>query len=105
MTARLTNTGDRPGADVLQVYAGRPADTTRPARRLVAFQRVERRRPARAPTVVLAIPWDRLRVWDGGGWVLPAGTYALEVGRHSADVISVDLVVDRAATLGHERPS
>ena len=36
-------------------------------------------------------------MWEEGRWVLPAGTYALEVGRHSADVISVDLVVDRAA--------
>ena len=40
-SAALHNTGDRAGADVLQVYAGRTADTTRPARRLVAFARHE----------------------------------------------------------------
>jgi hypothetical protein len=94
VTARLANTGTRPGADVLQVYAGRPADTTRPARRLVAFERVEVDGGGSAE-VVLTIPWDRLRVREDGGWVLPSGTYALEVGRHRADVLSVDLVVDR----------
>jgi beta-glucosidase len=96
VSARLTNTGDRSGADVLQVYAGRPADRSRPARRLVAFQRVELDAGA-STDIVLDIPWDRLRVWEAGAWVLPAGTYALEVGRHSADVLSVDLVVDRAS--------
>jgi beta-glucosidase-like glycosyl hydrolase len=96
VSARLTNTGDRSGADVLQVYAGRPADRSRPARRLVAFQRVELDAGA-STDIVLGIPWDRLRVWEAGAWVLPAGTYALEVGRHSADVLSVDLVVDRAS--------
>ena len=94
VTAQLINTGNRAGADVVQVYAGRKADTTRPARRLVAFRRVELD-PGQRADVTLEVPWDRLRVWDGG-WKLAPGTYTVEVGRHSADVLSVDLTVDRS---------
>jgi hypothetical protein len=95
VTAALTNTGDRDGSHVLQVYAGRPADESRPARRLVAFQRVEVGAGATVP-VVLRIPWDRLQVWDDG-WTLPSGAYVLTVGSHSLDREAVDLIVDRVS--------
>ena len=38
--------------------------------------------------VELRIPWSRLAVRDPSrhAWVLPAGTYVLTVGRHSADL-------------------
>ena len=61
---RSRNTGDRDGTDVVQVYAGRPADTTRPARRLVAFARVEVAGRRRASRSSCAIPWSRLAVRD-----------------------------------------
>ena len=93
VTTRVINTGGRPGADVVQVYAGRKADTTRPGRRLVAFRRVEVD-AGETVEVTLEVPWERLRVWEDGGWVLVPGTYTFEVGRHSADVLSVDLVLD-----------
>lgn len=94
--AQVTNTGQRDGTDVIQLYAGRPADRTRPARRLVGFARVEV--PAGATMdVELRIPWSRLAVRDPDThtWVLPSGTYILTVGRHSADLDAVDLVIDR----------
>jgi beta-glucosidase len=94
VTARLSNTGTRHGADVLQVYAGRKADSTRPARRLVGFHRIELD-AGDSTDVVIDVPWDRLAVREGGRWVVAPGTYSIEVGRHSADVLSVDLVVDR----------
>lgn len=90
------NRGTRAGADVVQVYAGRPADPTRPARRLVAFQRVEV--PAGTHgEVELRIPWSRLAVRDVDRheWTIPTGTYVLTVGRHAADLDAVDLLVDR----------
>jgi beta-glucosidase len=95
--SQVTNTGSRDGADVVQVYAGRPADTSRPARRLVGFARVDVAAGATAD-VELRIPWSRLAVREAAShsWVLPAGTYVLTVGRHSADLDAVDLVVDRA---------
>ncbi len=99
---RLTNTGDRPAPTCCRCTPDARPTPSRPARRLVAFQRVELAAGA-STDVVLAIPWDRLARAEEGGWVLPAGTYALEVGRHSADVSSVDLVVDRARELGNGR--
>ena len=94
--AQLTNTGARDGADVVQVYAGRPADRTRPARRLAAFARVEAAAGATVE-VELRVPWTRLAVRDPATrtWVLPSGTYVLTVGHHSADLDAVDLVIDR----------
>ncbi len=91
------NTGARDGTDVLQVYAGRPADDTRPARRLVAFARVEI--PAGGETTVeLRIPWSRLAVRDSAArtWSIVPGTYLLTIGRHAGDVAAVDLIIDRA---------
>ncbi len=97
LRATLRNTGARAGADVVQVYAGRPADPTRPARRLVAFARVEVDAGAEAP-VELRIPWSRLAIRDLGShsWSVAPGTYVFTVGRHSADLHAVDLVADRA---------
>jgi len=91
--ATVHNTGDRDGTDVVQVYAGRPADTTRPVRRLVAFARVAI--PAGQDAVVeLRIPWSTLAVREAGAWTVAPGTYVLTVGRHSADRDAVDLIVD-----------
>ncbi|MEQ1787267.1 MAG: glycoside hydrolase family 3 C-terminal domain-containing protein, partial [Acidimicrobiales bacterium] len=94
--AVLRNTGGRDGTDVVQVYAGRPADPDRPTRRLVAFARVDVAAGAEAD-VELRVPWTRLAVRDAahGRWTVVPGTYAFTVGRHSADVLSVDLIIDR----------
>jgi beta-glucosidase len=80
----LANTGPLDSADVVQVYGGRPADSTRPARRLLGFARVEVPARQTAP-VAIRVPLERLRVREGGRWVLHPGTYVLSVGRHSAD--------------------
>ena len=95
MRATVQNTGDRDGSDVVQVYAGRPADPTRPARRLVAFARVEVAAGARRGRRARSIPWERLAVREAGAWTIAPGTYVLTVGRHSADLDAVDLIVDR----------
>jgi beta-glucosidase len=80
----LANAGPLDSADVVQVYGGRPADSTRPARRLLGFARVEVPARQTAP-VEIRVPLERLRVREGGRWVLHPGTYVLSVGRHSAD--------------------
>ncbi len=93
----VTNTGARKGTDVVQLYAGRPADPTRPARRLVGFVRVADVAPGEHATVELRLPWSRLAVRDPaeGSWRVAPGTYVLTVGRHAADLDAVDLIVDR----------
>ncbi|MEO7429330.1 MAG: glycoside hydrolase family 3 C-terminal domain-containing protein, partial [Acidimicrobiales bacterium] len=82
--ATLTNTGLRDGTDVVQVYGGRPADASRPARRLLGFTRVEMAAGATAP-VEIRIPLRRLEVRVAGAWQLVRGTYVCSVARHSAD--------------------
>ena len=90
----VRNTGERAGSDVVQLYAGRPADLTRPARRLVAFARVHVAAGAEA-AVELRVPWARLAVRESGAWVVAPGTYVLTLGRHAGDLDAVDLIVDR----------
>lgn len=91
--ATLTNTGTRDGTDVVQVYGGRPADTARPARRLLAFTRVDVAAGASAP-VEVRVPLARLEVREQRRWHLHPGTYVLSVARHSADLGACDVVLD-----------
>jgi beta-glucosidase len=94
--ATLSNTGTRDGTDIVQLYAGRPADLTRPARRLVAFARVEVPAGGRVH-VELAVPWSRLAVRDSATrtWAVASGTYALTLGRHTADPAATDVEIER----------
>ena len=92
--ATLTNTGDRDGADVVQVYGGRPADRTRPTMRLVGFARVEVPAGQSRP-VEIRIPTSHLRIREGGAWTLPTGTYVFRVARHSADQHASEVRWDR----------
>ncbi|MCB1261414.1 MAG: glycoside hydrolase family 3 C-terminal domain-containing protein [Acidimicrobiales bacterium] len=92
ISCTVTNTGDRAGSTVVQVYAGLPSSAhARPQRRLVGFRRVTLE--AGASTTV-AIPYDlmTLAVRDGGGFVLEPGDYRLTVGFDALDEASVHTV-------------
>ncbi len=91
--ATVRNVGDRPGSDVVQVYGGRPDDPSRPARRLLAFTRVDVAAGA-AADVTMPIPVARLQVREQGAWQLAPGRYVLSVARHSADPAAVALTWD-----------
>src|SRR5690606_17691301 len=82
---RLTNTGARPGSDVIQVYARRQGDH-RP-RRLVGFRRIDVP-PGRTVPVELTVPVDALAVRDveAHAMVVPPGDYDVWVARHAADL-------------------
>ncbi len=92
-TVRLGNTGPRDGDEVVQVYVteppGRDAQTVKPLRRLIGFQRV--RVAAGASTeVVIPIEIARLRCWDERAHAFRAepGTYAVAIGG-SSDALPV----------------
>jgi beta-glucosidase len=102
VTATVTNTGSRAGADVAQLYIGDPSSTGEPPWQLKDFQRVSLN-PGASTTVSFSVPVHDLTYWagpgaasyptawsgsdpDGGGWTAPAGTYKIGVGDSSASL-------------------
>jgi beta-glucosidase len=84
VTCTVHNTGDRDGADVVQVYA-RFADPDVP-RRLVGFRRVEVAAGGSTP-IEIEFPTDRLLRRDPAtrSWHAPTDEVELTVARHATD--------------------
>lgn len=102
VTATVTNTGTRAGAEVVQVYLALPASASsvgaaQPPKRLVGFQKVELAAGA-SQTVTIQIDSTAsnhpLSVWSksAGAWVIPSGTYTIYVGNSSSpkNLVQVD---------------
>ncbi|KAA9107694.1 glycoside hydrolase family 3 protein [Microbacterium rhizomatis] len=88
----LTNTGDRAGKQVVQVYAERSrSDVDRPVRWLVGFA-VVRAEAGQTVTARITIPERRLAHWSGG-WVVEPGEFTLHAG---ASVGELPLQIVRA---------
>lgn len=86
----ITNTGERPGAEVVQIYIGRsdPSSVYRPARELKAFAKVhldagETRR------VTIQLGPRAFRHFDviTGRWQIESGRYLVDVARNVRDVV------------------
>jgi beta-glucosidase len=86
LQVRVTNTGDREGAEVAQAYVAYPAELGEPPKQLRAFQKATLQ-PAESQTVDLTLNPRALAVWntESGDWVVNAGTYTILVGTSSAD--------------------
>ncbi|MFF3758332.1 beta-glucosidase [Streptomyces sp. NPDC002185] len=83
-TVRLTNTGDRPGRETVQIYLAPVDDTVeRPARWLAGFANVEAA-PGETVEAVVALPRRAFEIWDEEkhDWTLVGGAYEV-VGAHS----------------------
>ena len=93
-SARVTNTGKRAGAEVVQVYVSLPPSANalgakQPPRRLIGFQRIELAPGASGEVTVAIDPAASnhpLSVWDEAkrAWVVPAGTHTVWLGRSSS---------------------
>ena len=99
-TMTVTNTGDRSGSEVVQVYAGPSVDTDadQPITKLVGFAKVEVAAGA-SRTVEIGIDPHQFEYWDADtdAWRFAAGTRRLTVGTSAAEAdavakVSVDLV-------------
>ncbi len=76
---RVRNTGERPGREVVQVYASRPGSAVdRPERWLVGFATVDAA-PGEEAAVTVPIARRALEYWDGG-WQLEPGAFTLAAG-------------------------
>lgn len=86
---RVRNTGDREGAEVVQLYVGFPRGAGEPPKVLKAFRKVQLD-PGRRSTVTLTLDRRDLSIWDTGEnrWVSPTGRYRLMVGSSSRDIRS-----------------
>jgi beta-glucosidase len=82
----VTNTGDRPATETVQLYARYPAPD-QPRRRLCGFTRLALA-PGETATAVIEVPDDRLALWDvaTGRLSVPAGTIEIGAGASSADI-------------------
>lgn len=90
VVVRLTNTGPRPGRQVVQVYACHPRTTIeRPARWLAGFTAVDAA-PGEEVAVEVEIRPRAFEHWDptSGQWRVEAGTFELLVARSAGDVVA-----------------
>jgi beta-glucosidase len=85
VSVTVSNTGERAGADVVQVYVRDPATTGEPPEQLRAFARVTLPTMS-SRTVDLSIPVSALDVYLNKSYKLVAGTYSLSVGQSSDDL-------------------
>ncbi|MET0769322.1 MAG: glycoside hydrolase family 3 C-terminal domain-containing protein [Solirubrobacteraceae bacterium] len=90
VTARLTvtNTGDRAGSDVVQLYVHDAESTAyRPEHELRAFAKVHLE-PGASEEVALALDRRAFAFWDPGhhAWVVEPGTFELRAGASARDI-------------------
>ena len=81
VTATITNTGSKAGADVAQMYVGDPAASQDPPEQLKGFQRVTLN-PGASATVTFPLTIHDLASWSGSAnaWEAQAGAYSIKVG-------------------------
>ena len=93
----VTNTGDRAGAEVVQVYVRDPeASVARPVRELKGFAKVHLE-PGASQSVTVQLDQRAFAFWSSahGRWAVEAGEFVVEVGTSSRDLpLSASLQVD-----------
>ena len=102
VTTRVTNTGERAGATVVQCYVADPeASVDREVRTLQGFAKVFLA-PGESQEVTLTLDQRAFSFWSEllDRWVVEAGTFVIAVGEHSRDLplsVEVDVVAPRVA--------
>ncbi|MEL7220920.1 MAG: fibronectin type III-like domain-contianing protein, partial [Bacteroidota bacterium] len=89
MTCDVLNTGDRAGAEVVQVYIGKPeSEVERATKELRGFHKIQLGAKA-SQTVSIEIPVDKLAYYDESisGWNLEAGEYVIYIGNASDNIV------------------
>jgi beta-glucosidase len=86
VTFTVTNTGERAGSEIAEVYAGLPAAAEEPPKRLVGWARVALK-PGESREVTVAVDPTYLSVYnEQQGWKLVPGQYTFLVGGSSEDL-------------------
>jgi beta-glucosidase len=87
VTATVTNTGSRAGADVAQLYVTDPAASGEPPKQLEGFARVSLQ-PGASQTVSFQLTQRNLQYWNSSSnnWATSTGSYGIEVGDSDANL-------------------
>jgi beta-glucosidase len=87
VTFTVKNTGKRAGTEIAQVYAALPDSAGEPPKRLIGWSRVDLA-PGESKQVTVAVPQDRLTVYDEStdAWKLAPGNYTVLAGSSSRDL-------------------
>ncbi|MEJ1992744.1 MAG: glycoside hydrolase family 3 C-terminal domain-containing protein, partial [Maritimibacter sp.] len=100
-TATLTNTGDRKGSTVVQIYVGdRESSVLRPLRELKTFAKVELE-PGESREVSFALDARACAFFDEAArmWQVEAGTFTLDAGFSAEEIVASAEIELAAATL------
>lgn len=89
VSVNVTNTGKRPGAEVVQLYIAPPAKLTkiRPVHELKGFEKVYLE-VGETKSVKINLDVDSFSYWSSeqGKWFAAPGVYTIEVGNSSRDI-------------------
>lgn len=102
----VRDTGERAGADVVQLYVGDPATSAEAPDQLKGFQRVELQ-PGQTSTVRFSLDARDLAYWDSaaGRWVVAPATYQVRVGDSSRHLpLELTVRVPRQLFVGPATP-
>ena len=94
MTARITNTGNTAGAEIVQLYVHMPQNGIyRPVRELRGFEKIFLE-PGETKEVRFELDDRSYAVW-ADGWKVPSGTYGMEIGASSEEIrLSKDIEIE-----------
>jgi len=94
ITANVTNTGDKEGAEVVQLYLRKDTSSVEtPARSLKGFARIHLK-PQETRTIVFQVPQEQLAVWNAERkWAIESGTYTVWVGGSSRATLASNFVL------------
>jgi len=101
VTATVTNTGSRAGADVAQLYVDDPTASGQPPLQLEGFQRVNLQ-PGASQTVTFELTQQNLQYWNSSSnaWATSTGNYGIEVGDSNASLPLSGTLAVASAQLG-----
>ena len=89
VTVDVTNTGDRPGDEVAQLYIREDVSSVEtPARALKGFSRIHLM-PGETKTISFRVPQEELEVWNAENkWAIEGGEYTVWAGGSSLATLS-----------------
>lgn len=111
---QVTNTGARPGKEVVQLYYSAPqAILHKPARELAAFAKTKEIMPGQSEMLELQVKVNDMKSYDDTGkikdasWVLEKGEYSFYIGANVRDAVKADYTYELAEnvvleTTGHK---